>query len=469
MIEHLRPYPDYRDSKILWLGHIPSHWDCLPHRALFREIRSQGFPEEQLLSVTIAKGVVPQAALLNDSSKRDSSNEDKTKYKLVEPNDIAYNKMRAWQGAVGMSKYRGLVSPAYIVVRLRSSHNPEYFHYLFRTPRFIKEAERWSYGITSDQWSLRPEHFKMIYSCLPTKDEQYQITRFLTKTDRSIDRFIRNRRRLIKTLNEQKQAMVGRLVTRGLDPDVPLRPSGVEWLGDVPVHWEILRAKYLFKEVDERSSSGTEELLSVSHITGVTPRSQKNITMFMAKSYVGHKICRPGDLVVNTMWAWMKAMGISSQLGIVSPSYAIYRPTKAAKVVGGYFDHLLRTPNYGAEYWRRSTGIRKSRLRLYPDDFLRIPMLVPPRHEQEKIAEYIASTTHNLNSAILNAEREIVLIHEYRTRLVSDVVTGKIDVRGLSLAEAPFLDEDNAEGFADADPTETEDYGIPEEAIDDDE
>ena len=237
----LRPYPEYKESGLPWLGRVPAHWDCLPHRALFQEIKNQGHLGEPLLSVTISKGVIRQADLLANSSKKDSSNLDKSKYKLVEPNDIAYNKMRAWQGAVGVSRYRGIVSPAYIVVRQRTTQNPEYFHYLFRTPGFAKEAERWSYGITSDQWSLRSEHFKMIYSSVPPRDEQDAIVSFLRGFDRKINRFIRNRGRLIEVLNEQKQAIINHAVTRGLDPDVPLKPSGIEWLGEIPKHWKSVR------------------------------------------------------------------------------------------------------------------------------------------------------------------------------------------------------------------------------------
>jgi type I restriction enzyme S subunit len=132
----------------------------------------------------------------------------------------------------------------------------------------------------------------------------------------------------------------------------------------MPAHWGHLRAKYLFREVDERSTTGREELLSVSHLTGVTPRSQKTITMFLAKSNVGHKICRPGDVVINTMWAWMGALGVARHTGIVSPAYGVYRPLAGCGVLPRYADHLLRTPAYAAEYQRRSTGVNSSRLRL---------------------------------------------------------------------------------------------------------
>jgi len=161
----------------------------------------------------------------------------------------------------------------------------------------------------------------------------------------------------------------------------------------------------------------------------VTPRSQKNITMFKAESYVGHKICRPGDLAVNTMWAWMAALGVSTYEGIISPSYAVYRQRKPERLLSNYADYLLRIAPYRFNYLSRSTGLRPSRLRLYPDEFLKIPIIIPPREEQQQIVDSIAVETSALNTAIARTEREIALMQEYRTRLTADVVTGKLDVR----------------------------------------
>ena len=194
-----------------------------------------------MLSVTITKGVIPQRTLLADSSKKDSSNLDKSAYKLVQPGDITYNKMRAWQGAVGVSDYRGIVSPAYVVQRPRNEVESRYFHYLFRMPTFAKEAERWSYGITSDMWSLRSEHFRLIYSCLPPVAEQAAIVRFLDHAERRISRYIRAKQKLIKLLEEQKQAIIHRAITCGLDPNVRLKPSDVIGIESIPERWEVIK------------------------------------------------------------------------------------------------------------------------------------------------------------------------------------------------------------------------------------
>jgi type I restriction enzyme S subunit len=201
--------------------------------------------------------------------------------------------------------------------------------------------------------------------------------------------------------------------------------------------------------------SGEEELLSVSHLTGVTPRSQKNITMFMAESYVGHKLCRPGDLVINTMWAWMAALGVTQQTGLVSPSYGVYRPRQRSPLIGAFADLLFRTRPYVSEYVCRSTGIRSSRLRLYPEQFLRIQVVCPPEPEQRAILAAVESNTSETTKASMVALREIDLLREYRTRLIADVVTGKLDVREAALLlpdeaeEAEAIDEVGVEGDAD--------------------
>lgn len=203
--------------------------------------------------------------------------------------------------------------------------------------------------------------------------------------------------------------------------------SGLPWLGKIPSGWGTKRAKYFFREVDERSVSGNEELLSVSHKTGVTPRSQKNITMFMAESYVGHKVCQAGDLVINTMWAWMAALGVSRQTGIVSPAYGVYRLKASESFESKYLDHLLRTQGYAAEYRCRSTGVNDSRLRLYPESFLEIPILCPPKEEQAAIVRFLDHADRRIRRAIRAKRKLITLLNEQKQVVIHRAVTRGLD------------------------------------------
>lgn len=201
------------------------------------------------------------------------------------------------------------------------------------------------------------------------------------------------------------------------------KDSGVEWLGEVPEHWEVLRNKVIFKEIDERSSTGDEELLTVSHITGVTPRSEKEVNMFLAETLEGYKKSKRGDLIINTMWAFMGALGVTNYDGVVSPSYNVYRPRIQGKVHPKYLDHLYRTPNHIIEILRFSKGIWDSRLRLYPDAFLSMRLSLPPYKEQEEIVGYLDRETLKIDELIGKQERLITLLKEKKQALISHAVT----------------------------------------------
>jgi len=199
------------------------------------------------------------------------------------------------------------------------------------------------------------------------------------------------------------------------------------WLGEVPKHWDFRRAKYFFRESDDRSTTGEEELLSVSHLTGVTPRSTKNINMFMAESNVGYKVCRPNDVVINTMWAWMAALGVARQWGIASPSYAVYRPLPGVGLEPTYVDRLLRTPAYASEYLCASTGVNTSRLRLYPERFLTIPILRPPAVEQAAIVRFLNHVDRRIRRYISAKRKLIRLLEEQKRAIIDHVVARGLD------------------------------------------
>ncbi len=430
MSEHTsKPYSEYKNSGQAWLGQIPKHWDLLPNRALFVEINDRDHPDDQMLSVTINKGVIHQKALLAGTSKKDSSNLDKTAYKLVHPGDIVYNKMRAWQGAVGMSGLRGIVSPAYVVVRPRHPRlRAEFFHHLFRTVGFAKEAERWSYGITSDMWSLRPEHFKLIYSPLPPVLEQIAILRYLNWMSGGIEKAIRAKKRLIGLLNEQKQAIIHQAVTRGLDHNVPLKPSGIPWLGHIPQHWEVIRNMALFSQRVTAGKPGLP-ILKVSLRTGVTTDDldQFGRPKRLIADVTKYKLVQCNDIAYNTMRMWQGAVGVAPVDGMVSPAYVVLMPRVG--VLPDFYCLVFRTSAYKLEINRVSTGIVSDRNRLYWDSFKQMPNIAVPLHEQKQIVAHIRQEAELLDRAIHSAEREIAFLREYRTRLTADVVTGKLDVR----------------------------------------
>lgn len=184
----MKPYLAYKNTDVNWVREIPEHWNLLPNIAIFDERVEKGFPDLQLLSVTIGQGIIRQA---DNETKKDISNEDKSNYKRVCVGDIAYNRMRMWQGAVGESKYEGIVSPAYIVLKPKVEMNVRYFHYLFRIPHYISESYRNGYGICDDQHSLRYTNFKRMLSIFPPVEEQNDIVSFLDIKVNSITKLMK--------------------------------------------------------------------------------------------------------------------------------------------------------------------------------------------------------------------------------------------------------------------------------------
>jgi type I restriction enzyme S subunit len=227
-----------------------------------------------------------------------------------------------------------------------------------------------------------------------------------------------------------------------LKPYPEYRETGKDWIGALPASWQLQRAKFLFREIDERSKTGKEELLSVSHKTGVTPRSHKSVTMFLAESNVGHKVCRPNDLVINTLWAWMAALGVSNYTGMVSPAYGVYRPLSTDRLLPRFSDLLFRTPLYAAEYLRRSTGVNSSRLRLYPEQFFRIPVLLPPPSDQAAIVRFLGYANARLDKAIRSKRRVIALLNEEKQAIIHRAVTRGLDPNvKLKPSGIPWLGE----------------------------
>lgn len=260
----------------------------------------------------------------------------------------------------------------------------------------------------------------------PSIDVQRQAIVFLDQHTGNLDKLIAEKQGLLNMLAEKRRALIARAVTQGLNPDAPRRNSGISWLGGIPAHWRTERAKWLFVERDDRSDSGNEELLTVSHLTGVTTRAEKDVNMFMAESLEGYKRCEAGDLVINTLWAWMGAMGVARQPGIVSPAYNVYQPV--AEFEPEYIDLLVRMPRFVEEITRYSKGVWSSRLRLYPEGLYEAWLPVPPLNEQKTIAAFIKTETQKIDALAQATETTIALLQERRTALISAAVGGQIDL-----------------------------------------
>ncbi|MDE0036045.1 MAG: restriction endonuclease subunit S [Gammaproteobacteria bacterium] len=318
-----------------------------------------------------------------------------------------------------------VVSTGFAVVRPREGVlDTAFSSYALREPSFLSEVAMRSVGVNYP--AINASELRDIPVCVPSQTKQQTITAFLDHETSQIDALIAAKQRLLKLTFEKRSALITRSVTRGLNSNMRLRDSGISWLGRIPTHWDTERARWLLTERDARSQTGQEDLLSVSHLTGVTLRSEKQVNMFKAESTEGYKICRRGDLVVNTLWAWMGAMGVADMDGIVSPAYNVYEPS--SRLSRSYLDMIVRLPVFAQEVTRHSKGVWSSRLRLYPEGLFETHLPVPPLSEQAEIGEFIATECSKLDSLTNTADLSVRLLQERRSALIAGAVAGRIDI-----------------------------------------
>ncbi len=284
---------------------------------------------------------------------------------------------------------------------------PAFLNLVLQSPTIQNEIRFGENG--SSREGLNFEQVGAFEIPLPSMPQQMACVGRAQASVQRVESLIGEKQRLLDLLTEKRRALIANAVTRGLNPHMPLRDSGIEWLGSIPAHWTTECTRWLFAEIDDRSEDGSEELLTVSHLTGVTTRAEKDVNMFLAESNEGYKRCRAGDLVINTLWAWMGAMGVARQDGIVSPAYNVYRPIQTFDPC--YLDHLVRIPLFVAEITRYSKGVWSSRMRLYPEGLYEASIPVPPLTEQVQIVRAIAHQVQHMD-ALRDATKDTVAFLE---------------------------------------------------------
>ena len=434
-----KKYDAYKDSGVDWLGKIPSNWDIF---SLKRSIDGcfNGLwgidPKENNDDIVVLRVAdFDRNKLVIDNSKLTLRNIKKSEIgnRLLKKGDLLIEKSgggdKTLVGCVVLfnENYKALTSNFVAKMTPKSNVNSYFLNYFFAA-LYANNINYQSIKQTTGIQNLDTNSYLNEKLVLPSLHEQEAIVSFLNQKTSEIDQAIAIKEQQISLLNERKQIVIQKAVTQGLNPDVAMKDSSVEWIGQIPEHWGVVRAKFLFDEVDERSSEGQEELLSVSHMTGVTPRSEKNVSMFMAEDYSGSKLCKKNDLVMNIMWAWMGALGVSAYEGIVSPSYGVYRQKKPNIFNAQYLEYLLKTTKYIEHYNRVSTGLHSSRLRFYGHMFFNMKIGFPSFEEQNEIIEAINEQSIKIDLALNNLTAQIEKLKEYKTTLINDAVTGKIKV-----------------------------------------
>lgn len=461
----LLPYPAYRDSGVPWLGEAPAHWEVRRGKGLFSciDIRSKT-GEEELLTVSSERGVVPRRSAIVTMFKAESY----VGYKLCWAGDLVINSLWAWARGLGVSQYHGIVSTAYGVYRPRkeASVDSRFIHEFVRSVPFHWELRVRSKGVWTSRLQLTDESFLSAPFLIPPLSEQAAIVRYLDHVDRRIRRYIRAKQRLIALLNEQKQAIIHQAVTRGLDPSVRLKPSGVAWLGDVPEHWETWQISH-FSKIGNGStpSRGNAGYWSGGHYPWLNSASVNKGKIAAADQFVTDLALRechlprvqPGSVLV-AITGQGKTRGTAALLEIEATinQHIAYITPRSAFVTPDYLQMYL-TAAY-PELRRVSDDSGSTKGALTCEDMKRFRIVVPPIEEQQRLVNTVRQELVSVKAMTERIQREIALLREYRTRLIADVVTGKLDVRAAAAAlpeegEAPDeAPEESPEPDADLDP-----------------
>ncbi len=442
----MKPYPNYSITPLPWLPNIPAHWELMRNKNIFGETKDvvgDDIDAYPLLSLT-TKGII----LRDMASGKGKFPKDFNTYKIVKPGDMAFClfDIDETPRTVGLSQYGGMLTGAYTIFHV-ANINPHYAYYYYLSLDNVKAMRPLYSGLRK---TINTGTFLSCKLPLPPRPEQNQIVRFLDWKVSAINRLISIKRKQIALLHERQCVHISHIVTHGLHGRVATKNSGVEWIGDIPEHWQAMRCKYLFSERDERSQEGTEQHLSMSQKYGLVPDSQLDERRMLSESYAGGKLCYKDDLVLNRLKAHLGVFALSSQSGVISPDYTVLIPN-TERVLPAFAETVLKSDRCRSELRIRVRGIIEGFWRLYTDDFNTIVLPVPPIEEQAEIMEYIIEFRGKTKKYEDSLTQEISTLQEFKARLISDVVTGKIDVRGIEIPECEFVEEtvdtENNEGM----------------------
>ena len=452
-MNHLKPYPAYKDSGVPWSGDVPRHWQVLPGRACYRgkKVPNRGLKERAVLSLSYGQIVIKPEDKLHGLVPASFET-----YQIVEPKDIIVRPTDLQNDWVslrfGLSGHRGIITSAYMCFNTQPVMCSEYGHLLLHT----YDLKKVFYGLGSGlRQNLDWHDFKYLPCFIPPLPEQTAIVRYLDYMDKRIRRYINAKKKLVALLSEQKQAIIHQAVTRGFDPNVRLKPSGVEWLGDIPEHWEVRRlrniVRMLVSNVDKHSKEDETRIRLCNYVDVYkNERITENLS-FMPASASAEEIARftlkPGDIIITKDSEDWNDIGVPSLVEysaedlVCGYHLAILRPR--AGILGEYLLRALQSPSIASQFCVEANGVTRYGLSHVAIKGISVPM--PPLHEQTAIVQFLNDAVANFDAATNRAQHEITLLHEYRTRLIADVVTGRLDVREAAASLTEEVEEEPME------------------------
>lgn len=419
----MRRYDSYKDSGIAWVGEIPEHWELRRNKNCLEECKQEvGKSKDYALLSLTKKGVI----LRDLESNKGKFPKDFESYKVVQPNNIIFClfDIDETPRTVGLSSIYGMITGAYNIFTIKNIV-PKYLYFLYES---IDDKKGLKPLYTGLRKIIKTDRFLNAKLPFPPLDEQQNIVEFLDEKTAKIDTYIQEKEKEIHSLEELKQAEIAFAVTHGINPDVPMKDSGIAWIGEIPEHWEIRSLRNFLSYVSIKGH-GDKQLLSVTRENGVIVRnveSKEENHNFVPDDLSGYKLVEEGQFVINKMKSWQGSYGVSYYTGIVSPAYYVCNLRFENK---RFFNIAIRSKSYVPFFTQYSKGIRVDQWDLSPIALKNIPFIVPPLDEQQQIVEYTQQKTAQIDKYISDVKRQIDSLKEYRQRLICDAVTGRINVQ----------------------------------------
>ena len=422
----MRRYESYKDSGVEWLGKIPSQWELTIGMNVFRENKrdNKGMKEKTVLSLSYGQIIIkPEEKLVGLVPESFET------YQIVEPNDIIIRctDLQNDQTSLrtGLAKDKGIITSAYLNLKVINNHSAKFLHYYLHTLDITKVLYKFGSGLRQNLSFLDFKRLPIIDIPL---SEQQKIAQFLDDKTAKIDQAVDLAEKQIALLKEHKQILIQNAVTRGLNSDVLLKDSGVEWQGDLPSHWDVQRSKFIFKKI-ERKVNEEDQIVTCFRDGQVTLRANRRTEGFTnALKEHGYQGIRKGDLVIHAMDAFAGAIGISDSDGKATPVYSVCLPHDKQKIDVYFYAYYLRNLALSGFISSLAKGIRERSTDFRYADFAELLLPIPPYLEQQKIADYLDKQTAKIDQAIALKTAHIEKLKEYKSVLINDVVTGKVRV-----------------------------------------
>ena len=413
---------EMKDSGISSFGRIPANWEIKKLKTILTLRSEKNSGDRELLSVYLDRGVIAYSDSTGMQVHKPS--QDLSNYQNVYVGDFVLNNQQAWRGSVGVSKYDGIISPAYFVYRLADCCYPEYMNYLFRDSSMVQQYETSSRGVGTIQRNIFAPWLLNCWTVLPPLDEQKRISDYLDAKCSEIDTLAADIQAQIDTLEQYKRSVITEVVTKGLNPDVEMKDSGIQWIGMMPAHWDCIRGKYILKYIQKpvRDDDGVITCFRDGEVTLRSNRREDGFTM--ADKEIGYQGIDVGDLVVHGMDGFAGAIGISDSRGKASPVLNVLDTEQNKR----YIMYFLRSMAYSDVFLALATGIRVRSCDLRWNKLSELFYPVPPLEEQEAIVDYIDSILRRTDEVIAAKKEQLSTLEAYKKSLIYEYVTGKKEV-----------------------------------------